>query len=121
MKRAISSVTERGKPYYAHQLLSQTVDFLAVGPGDVRSRLLGAYAIFHPLNTKHFPDHLKPDFEWVEAQLTKHPARLSFDGTVTRGSVEVSLMRMKNSTGAKIASVLLRLHYAIEACIREDG
>jgi hypothetical protein len=102
---------------YAHQLLFQTVDSLATGPGDVRARLLIAYEIFHPLTPEHFPEHLRKDFEWVDAQLTKNEPRLNYQGLVQKGSVQVSLERMRNSSGVKIAETLLRLHYAIDAYV----
>lgn len=109
-----------GPAWYAHQLLSQTVDSLAVGPGDVRSRLLNAYQIFHPLTPEHLPEHLRDDFKWVMNQLTSRDPRTNSVGDVFKSNVQVSLEHMKNSTGAKIAERLLRLHYAIESYVKSD-
>ena len=106
-----------GPARYAHQLLFQTIDSLATGPGDVRARLLVAYETFHPLTPAHFPVHLREDFEWVIAHLTKNEPRLNCEGFVQKSSVQVSLKRMRNSTGVKIAETLLRLHYAIDAYV----
>jgi hypothetical protein len=103
-----------GPAQYAHQLLSRTVDILAIAPGDVRSRLLEAHAVFHPLTPKHFPEPLRSDYEWVMKQLTKREPLLNHKGEVWKGSVQVSLEHMRNSTGVKIAEKLLQLHYAIE-------
>jgi hypothetical protein len=110
-----------GPSYYANQLLAETVDMLAIGPGDVRSRLLDAYAVFHPLTTNHFPDHLRTEFEWVMKQLTKRKPYLDSDGQIIKGSVQVSIESMRNSTGVKIARKLLELHYALEDYIRTRG
>ena len=103
-----------GPARYVHELLFQTVNSLATGPGDVRARLLLAYEIFHPLTSEHFPVHLREDFKWVIAQLTKVAPRLDYQGLVQKSSVEASLQRMRNSTGVQIAESLLRLHYAID-------
>ena len=106
-----------GPARYAHQLLCQTIDILATGPGDVRARLMVSYEVFHPLTPEHFPEQMRSDFEWVISRLTKHEPRLNYQGLVQKSSVQVSLERMNNSTGVKIAQRLLRLHYAIDAYV----
>lgn len=106
-----------GPAQYAHQLLARTVDILATAPGDVRSRLLQAYSTFHPLTPEHFPEPLRKDFEWVMKQLTKREPHFNYEGRVQKGSVQVSLEHMHNSTGVKIAEKLLQLHYAIDAYV----
>jgi hypothetical protein len=121
MNTSIATPRQHGPAWYAHQLLSQTVDCLAIGPGDVRSRLLKAYDIFNPLTVKHFPEHLGSEFAWVERQLNRHSPYLNPDGTTRKGSVEVSLSRMKNSTGSKIAQTLLHLHRAIDQFLRDHS
>ena len=103
-----------GPAQYADQLLSRAVDTLATSPGDVRSRLLQAYETFHPLTPEHFPVPLRKDYEWVMKQLTKREPHIDYKGRIQKGSVEVSLQHMRNSTGVKIAEKLLQLHYAIE-------
>lgn len=108
-------MTFHGPAQYAHQLLSQTVDTLATGAGDVRSRLWEAYSVFHPLTPKHFPEPLRKDFEWVMKQLTKREPYINSEGEIQKGSVQVSLQHMRNSTGIKIAKKLLQLHYAIDS------
>ncbi len=108
-------MTFHGPAQYAHQLLSRTVDTLATGPGDVRSRLLDAFAVFHPLTPDHFPEPLRKDFEWIMKQLTKRGPYINSDGEVQKGSVQVTLQHMRNSTGIKIAEKLLQLHYAIDS------
>lgn len=107
-------MTFHGPARYADQLLSQTLDTLATSPGDVRSRLLAAYSIFHPLTSEHFPESLRSDFDWVIKQLTKREPYINSEGEVKKGSVQVSLEHMRNSTGVKIATKLLKLRYAID-------
>lgn len=107
-------MTFHGPAQYAHQLLSQTVDTLATGAGDVRSRILEAYSVFHPLTPEHFPEPLRKDFEWIMKKLTKHESYITSEGKIQKGSVQVSLQHMRNSTGTKIATKLLHLHYAID-------
>jgi hypothetical protein len=106
-----------GPAKYAHQLLSRAVDSLATGPGDVRSRLGAAYSTFHPLTPEHFPEPLRTDFEWVMKQLTRRDPYINHEGHVQKGSVEVSLEHMRNSTGVKIAEKLVQLHHAIDAYV----
>lgn len=110
-------MTFYGPTQYAHQLLSQAVDILATGAGDVRSRLLEAYSVFHPLTPEHFPESLRKDFEWVMKQLTKHGAYINTEGEIKKGAVQVSLQHMHNSTGVKIAKKLLQLHYDIDCYV----
>ena len=104
-----------GPAQYADQLLSRALVTLATAPGDVRSRILEAYASFHPLTTEHFPENLREDFEWVMKKLTRHPPRIDYLGRIQKSSVEVSLERMQNSTGVKIAQKLVQLQYAVDA------
>lgn len=110
-------MTFHGPARYADQLLARTVDTLATAPGDVRSRLLAAYSTFHPLTPAHFPESLRNDFEWIIKQLTKREPYINSAGEVKKGSVQVSLEHMRNSTGVKIAEKLLRLHYAIDSYV----
>lgn len=107
-------MTFHGPTQYAHQLLSQTVDLLATGAGDVRSRLLEAYSVFNPLTPEHFPEPLRKDFEWVMKKLAKCGPYINTEGEIIKGAVQVSLEQMRNSTGVKIAKKLLQLHYDID-------
>ena len=92
---------------YAREKLEAALRTLATGAGDVRSRLQEAYEVFHPLRRDHLPDELKQDHDWIMTQLTKHKPSRNYRGDVVKGSVEVSLGRMRNSTGVKIAKRLL--------------
>ena len=83
----------------------------------MRSRLLEAYSVFHPLTPEHFPEPLHKDFEWVMKQLTKREPYINSEGEIQKGSVQASLQHMRNSTGVKIAKKLLQLHYAIDSYV----
>ncbi len=117
IRKANSIMTFHGPAQYAHQLLSRAVDTLATAPGDVRSRLLQAYSGFHPLTPDHFPEPLRKDFEWVIKQLTKREPYINNKGQVQKGSVQVTLEHMRNSSGVKIAEKLLQLHYAVDTYV----
>jgi GNAT superfamily N-acetyltransferase len=115
-------VTFHGPAVYADEQLSKAIRILAVGAGDVRSRLLDAYAAqFHPLQPSHFPEHLRKEFEWVMAQLTKRGPQMDSEGNVRKGSVENTLLRMQRNTGVRIAQKLLLLHDAVDRYVRTRG
>ena len=97
----------QGLHSYALEKLEAAVRALAIGPGDVRSRLWDAFMVFNPLKEAHFPDNLKSDYRWVMSQLTKYGPE--GEGKRKKGSVQVSLSRMRNSTGVEIAKRLLYL------------
>jgi hypothetical protein len=95
--------------HYARQKLSSAVEILATGPGDIRSRLMMAFLECAVLRTIQFPPELQSDWQWIRDQLTKHEPILRADGRVRKGSVEVTLSRMRNHTGSKIAKRIFDL------------
>jgi len=82
---------------YAREKFKQAVYWLAVGPGDVRSRLKIAFLEFHPVQERDIPDDLLEDFKWIKSQLTKR------NPIAQEGSLVATLKTMQNRTGAKIA------------------
>ncbi len=70
---------------------------LATGRGDVRNRLRIAGATLSPLRIDEFPEDIRSDFAWVMKQLTQ------YDAVGNEGRIEVTLRRIQNSTGEKIA------------------
>ena len=108
-----------GPELYAHEKLLVALSSLATGAGDIRSRLLDAYLSFHPLKESDFPEHLRADFRWVLAQMTKFPPYHLSDGNMVRGSVEETMRRIKRATGVAIAERLVHLYHAIDAYICE--
>ena len=110
-----------GPSVYADQVLTRAIRILAVGSGDVRSRLLTAYSDFNALTPLHFPEGLRQDFEWVTQQLTKRGPKLGHDGEVKKGSVEWTLQNIRCTTGVKIAQRLVFLQEAVERYVRSRG
>ena len=104
-----------GPAHYALEKLAQTADFLAVGEGDVRSRLAAAFSIFAYLKVDDFPEHLRKDFEWVIVQLTRFGPRYDHQGKQVEGSVDHTMHRIQNRTGRKIAARLVYLYHEIES------
>lgn len=84
---------------YAREKYSQAVHDLAVGEGDVRSRLAVAYARILVVAPDQVPEELRPDIEWICEQYSK---RRKGNERLRR-----TLMRMRNSTGRKIAERIL--------------
>jgi hypothetical protein len=92
---------------YAQEKFAAACHCLAVGKGDVRSRLFPAFMCLtvitiHP--EKHLPPELLEDFQWVYGQLTKykespHPLGPEWQ----EGNVKYTLSRYYNKTAARIA------------------
>lgn len=99
--------------YYALEKLNQAVRLLAIGEGDVRSRLNEAYLVFHPVQERDFPDHLKKDWMWICEQLTRFEP--PYEG---RGRVEYTLSKIQNRTGRKIAERIVTLYHELESYLR---
>ena len=98
---------------YANEKLTSAVHILAIGQGDVRSRLWHAYLEFHPLRKEDLPVDLQVDYEWILKQLTRYePNELELNAG--RGVVQATLSRIKNSTGARIAQRIVELSSKIE-------
>lgn len=93
--------------YNSHVLagLKSARDDLAVGEGDVRSRLRRIY-IDHLVHLKKsdFPTDLQSDWCWIEKKLTEK-------GPIAgvRSAVDNSLCHMRNATGSKIAKKIVCL------------
>jgi len=93
---------------YALEKFNQAVYLLAVGPGDVRSRLKRAFLEFHPVQEKDIPDDLLEDFRWIMRELTKR------EPVAKEGRVVATLERMQNRTGVKIAEKICYLAARLE-------
>lgn len=98
---------------YAREKLFAAVEILATFPGDVRSRISRAYHEFHPLTEEHFPDELKNDWKWVTKSITKYGPKYNYKGDVSIGSVDNTMSRIKNKTGAKVADKIFSLYYEL--------
>lgn len=109
---------------YAKEKLLIAVEALATGPGDVRSRLKKAYWTFNRLKAEQLPPQMQEDWRWVLEQMTNRGPLLDQKGKVMRDSVENTMCRIKNRTGAKIAKKIFRLYWELNnnhALIRTKG
>lgn len=100
-KTAAESVVER--VYLA-------VEQLCTGLGDVRKRLQTAVITLLPLQAHEFPECVRADFEWVICESTKYQSEYP----QFRGDLEVTMMRIRNSTGQKIAQKIFDIYSAIQ-------
>jgi len=98
---------------YCLEKLSDAIIQLAVGEGDVRSRLHDAYMCFHTLKTNDFPEHLQTEWDWIIKSLTKEEHTLDHKGEVLHGRLRNTLWKMRNKTGRKIAMKIVMLYYRI--------
>jgi hypothetical protein len=106
--------------HYVIEKLSAATRALALGPGDMRSRLVTAHLCMHTLRDSDFPNELRKDWRWICEQLSRRGPIVRDDGTVRVGSVENTMQHIQNRTAVKIAERLLELYRAItEATPRE--
>ena len=94
---------------YAQEKLYNAVRALAVGPGDVRSRLMMAYRHAHTLRPENFPEELRKDWQYIVKSLNRFKPIYDDKGVVLIGSVQHTLRRIKNRTGSKIAEKFFHL------------
>lgn len=94
---------------YAAEKFSMAVYRLAIGPGDVRSRLREAFDEFHPVQSSLLPEDIKKEYDWIFEQLTKRERRFERDSRL-----DATLYRMWNSTGVKIAERIVKLKRSID-------
>lgn len=102
---------------YAHEKLTSAVHILAIGPGDVRSRLWHAYLEFSPIRKDHLPVDLQSDYEWIIKQLTRYEPNEIERLRMGKGMVQATLSRIKNSTGARIAQRIAELSSKVERAL----
>ena len=93
---------------YACEKFGLAVHALAVGPGDVRSRLRTAFMEFSAVQEKDIPDGLIEDFRWIVQELTKREPRID------EGRLDATLFRMQNRTGTKIAKRICDLSSCLD-------
>jgi hypothetical protein len=93
---------------YASGLFSTAVYLLAVGPGDIRSRLEEAFNEIIPIQASLLPDGIRKDYQWICDQLTKKEPRFNGDDRLS-----ATLYRMHKSTKVKIAKRIYELNRRI--------
>jgi hypothetical protein len=100
-KSAAESVVER--VYLA-------VEQLCTGQGDVRKRLEAAVLTLLPLQVREFPECVQEDFDWVIRESTKYKSQ----HPKFRGDLEATMLRIRNSTGQKIAQRIFHIYSSIQ-------
>ena len=105
-----------GSPVYALEKFSVVVRGMATGPGDVRSRLEGAFVTFHTIRAEDLPPSLRRRFRSVVRALTRREARREGEG-----KLHASLAQMQNRTGAAIARKIVEIDEGLRLyCENED-
>lgn len=96
---AANSVIER---------VSNAVESLAIGRGDVRDRLRVAGSVLAPLRPSDFPEKLQDRFNSIKDNLTRYPP------VGSEGEIEATMKRIKNSTGERIAKSIFELYVELQ-------
>ena len=86
---------------YVIEKLTNALDALITGPGDVRSRLITAPHCMSSLRENDFLNHLISDWPWIKHELTKF------------SSVENTIGRIYYKTGVKIAKRISEIYWEI--------
>jgi hypothetical protein len=89
---------------YISNKFREAVYALVTGKGDARSRIGTAYYFFWTIPIDDFPKSLHKDRQAIDKLLT----RLGGDAGYI---LPQNLSRMKNSTAAKAAALILKIHY----------
>lgn len=100
--------------FYAQEKMSTAIKILAISPGDVRSRLVKAYMELHTLEDNHLPPKLIGEWKRIKLQLTKYGPVFNHKGEVWFGSVQNTMNRIKNSSGARIAKKIFDLNLRLQ-------
>ena len=82
---------------------------LAVGEGDVRDRLRGAYRYLRMLSEDEVPPRLRDEWKSILNALTRHGPEVGPDGEVYRRAIDNTMSRIRNSTGRAIAERICAL------------
>ena len=96
----------------ASELLSEAVMDLAIGPGDVRSRLIVAAGPLRMVPAEGLPQDLRAEWESIVTDLSSRERTSPYESEVGH-----TVSRMKNKTGAKIAEQIVSLHAKLEILI----
>jgi len=83
---------------------------LCIGGSDVRGRLVISVNILLALSPEEFPEEIREDFNWVIQQSTKHKS----DVSEYKSDLQVTMARIRNSTGKKIAERIFNIYSSIQ-------
>jgi len=99
-----------GKYSYISGKLRETIFSLAVGPDDIRGRLIQAHKGFWHLREEHFPKELWPDWVWIINELKKVKPEIREKYSNNISTVELRCRSMHKKTGVKIAKKILEIY-----------
>jgi hypothetical protein len=88
---------------YIIEKFDKSVRALATGEGDARSRVDVAFRCFWHIPIEDFPEALREDRKQITALLTRLGGRKGY-------IIPENLRRMKNSTAAEIAELILGIY-----------
>lgn len=127
------------KYFYAREKFVEAVRILAVGRGDVRERLNVVFSgPLYPITAEHLPPDLQEDYKWLLKRLSKFTVacKWSYEACRKNGltdsqieerfpdlfqvSVEATLSRIKNKTGAQIAERIYSIYTEFESMFRDS-
>lgn len=84
---------------------------LCIGGSDVRGRLVTSVNILMALSPDEFPEEIREDFNWVIQQSTKYKS----DIPEYKSDLQVTMTRIKNSTGKKIAERIFNIYSRVQS------
>lgn len=108
--RSDATVEDRVAAESVKERVFLAVQELCVEEGDVRARLVVSINILMALSPNEFPEALRKDFELVIQQSTKYES----DTPKHRTNLEVTMSRIRNSTGKKIAKKIFKIYSDIQ-------
>lgn len=99
---------------YTREKMRNTVYELAIGSGDVRSRLREAFSKCWILSEENFPKELRNDWSWIKKEMNKYGPRRNSEREVRVDAIDNTMSKIKNKTGVKIARKIYDLKCGIE-------
>lgn len=94
---------------YAYGKFSEAYYQLAIGVGDIKSRLLAASDKFWAVDPEMLPPHIKKHMIWVQNQLMRFPP------VSNEGEVQATIRRIHRSTCVKIAERVIYIESLLES------
>lgn len=107
---------------YAAEKLSNAVHALAVGPGDIKSRLRDAFTELVSLSERDLPEKLRADLRWIKNELTKKEAtsRAVIEGEIRiglEGRIGATLRGMRTKRAVEVAEKICYLADRLESFV----
>ena len=97
-------VTNMPRPYArCREKIGLAVHALAVGEGDVRSRLKFAYRHLRRLSPSELPPDELAEWKSIITALTQHGPERAPDGNSGKSSIDYTMSRIRNRTGRELA------------------